>query len=199
MKNNYFDILEEREIPELNSFGIYAKHKKTGLELFHLVNDDEENCFSFAFLTPAKNSTGVQHILEHCSLCGSKNYPIKDPFLTLMQQNLTTFLNAMTFPDKTVYPACSLVEEEYFTAMSVYGDAVFFPLLKKEAFEQEGWRFERDENATLNLQGVVFNEMLAVYSDFNQLAFQNVQAELFSGTPYELSLIHISEPTRRTQ
>lgn len=185
MAKDSFTILECREIPALHATGIYAVHKKSGLEVFHVYNNDPENCFSFAFSTPQTNSTGVPHIIEHTVLCGSKNFPLKDPFLTLMQQNLTTFLNAMTFPDKTVFPASSTVEKEYFTLMAVYGDAVFFPLLTRESFEQEGWRFELDETGKASVQGVVFNEMLANYSDFNSVAYQKTQAELLSGTPYE--------------
>lgn len=185
MAKNAFTILEKREIPELHAVGIFAEHKKTGLQLFHLLNDDKENWFSFGFSTPLHNSTGVQHITEHTVLCGSKHYPLGDPFLTLSRQNLTTFLNAITFPDKTVYPASSIVESEYFTLMSVYADAVFFPTLAQLAFEQEGHRFEIDEDGHVSEQGVVFNEMLANYSDFMQVAYDNVVHQLFKGTVYE--------------
>ena len=185
MATDAFKIIEQREIPELHATGIFAEHKKTGLQLFHLLNDDSENWFSFGFATPQENSTGVPHIIEHTVLCGSKYFNLKDPFLTVMRQNITTFLNAMTFPDKTIYPSSSIIEEEYFTVMRVYGDAVFFPNLDKRSFEQEGHRFEVDEHGEVSIQGVVFNEMLANYSNFNGVAYDAVLRSFFKDTIYE--------------
>lgn len=185
MATDAFKIIEQREIPELHATGIFAEHKKTGLQLFHLLNDDSENWFSFGFATPQENSTGVPHIIEHTVLCGSKYFNLKDPFLTVMRQNITTFLNAMTFPDKTIYPSSSIIEEEYFTVMRVYGDAVFFPNLDKRSFEQEGHRFEVDEHGEVSIQGVVFNEMLANYSNFNGVAYDAVLRSFFKDSIYE--------------
>jgi len=121
-----FDIVSVTDLPELNSKGVFARHRETGCEVYHMLNDDEENLFAYSFMTPPTDSTGVAHILEHSVLCGSKNYPLKDPFLILAKQSVKTFLNAMTFPDKTVYPASSMVEADYFNLMAVYGDSVFF-------------------------------------------------------------------------
>ena len=135
-------------------------------------------------MTPPENSSGVAHILEHSVLCGSKNYPLKDPFLILSKQSVKTFLNAMTFPDKTVYPASSILEKDYFNLMSVYGDAVFFPLLKRETFEQEGHRLERDEKGNPYFSGVVLNEMRGAYADFDSAVDRELRHSLLQGTVY---------------
>lgn len=179
-----FEILEIRDLAELKATGIFARHMGTGLEVYHILNDDEENLFAYAFMTPPADSTGVAHILEHSVLCGSKNYPLKDPFLVLAKQSVKTFLNAMTFPDKTVYPASSMVEADYFNLMSVYGDAVFFPLLDEWIFRQEGHRFEFDDNGKVSIQGVVFNEMRGNYSSFDSIAGDWSLRSLLEGTPY---------------
>lgn len=180
-----FEVLECRDMPEMNSVGVYARHEITGLEVFHLVNDDEENLFAYAFLTPPSDSTGVAHILEHSVLCGSRNYPLKDPFIVLAKQSVKTFLNAMTFPDKTVYPASSMVEADYFNLMSVYGDAVFFPLLDEATFRQEGHRFEFADDGSVSIQGIVFNEMRGNYSSFDSIAGDWSLRSLLGGTPYD--------------
>lgn len=121
-----FKIISKTALDEMQAEGIFAQHCATGLEVYHIHNEDNENLCAFAFMTPPEDSSGVAHILEHSVLCGSKNYPLKDPFLILSKQSVKTFLNAMTFPDKTVYPASSILEKDYFNLMSVYGDAVFF-------------------------------------------------------------------------
>ena len=168
-----FKVIEITEIDAYKSTGIFLRHEKTGMEVFHMLNDDEENLFSFGFRTPPFDSTGAAHILEHSVLCGSEKYPLKDPFIRLANQSVKTFLNAMTFPDKTVYPASSISETDYFNLMSVYGDAVFSPLLTKETFMQEAHRFELDEKGRLSIQGVVFNEMKGSYSSFDSVAFDH--------------------------
>jgi Zn-dependent M16 (insulinase) family peptidase len=165
-----FRIESVEDLGELKATGIFARHVRTGLEAFHILNDDEENLFAYAFMTPPEDSTGVAHIIEHSVLCGSERYPLKDPFLVLAKQSVKTFLNAMTFPDKTVYPASSMVEADYFNLMSVYGDAVFFPLLEEWVFRQEGHRFEVGDDGKLSIQGVVFNEMRGNYSSFDSIA-----------------------------
>ncbi len=180
-----FEILDISEIPEMKGTGVFARHIATGLEVFHIVTDDEENLFAYAFMTPPEDSTGVAHILEHSVLCGSEQYPLKDPFLVLAKQSVKTFLNAMTFPDKTVYPASSMVRKDYFNLMSVYGDAVFFPLLDEKVFRQEGHRFEFAEDGAVSIQGVVFNEMRGNYSSFDSVAGDWSVRSLLSGTPYE--------------
>lgn len=179
-----FEITDVRELEEFKAVGISARHTVTGLEVFHLLTDDEENLFAYAFMTPPEDSTGVAHILEHSVLCGSKNYPIKDPFLVLAKQSVKTFLNAMTFPDKTVYPASSMVEADYFNLMSVYGDAVFFPLLEEWVFRQEGHRFEFAPDGGVSVQGVVFNEMKGNYSSFDSIAGDWTLRSLLEGTVY---------------
>ena len=179
-----FELLSINEIPDCNSVGIYLRHKKTGLDVFHLVNDDEENLFAFCFRTPVKNSTGAAHILEHSVFCGSQKFPLKEPFTNMMNQSVNTFLNALTYPDKTVYPASSLVQKDYFNLMDVYGDAVFFPLLRKEAFYQEAYRLEINEKEEFELQGVVYNEMKGSYSSFDSVATDEQVKSIFANTVY---------------
>ncbi len=162
-----FDVVEIKDLPDYSSLGIFLRHKVTGLEVFHMYNDDEENLFAFAFATPQNDSTGVAHIIEHSVLCGSKNYPIKDAFVRLSNQSIKTFLNAMTFPDKTVYPAASISQTDYFNLMAVYGDAVFFPSLSEWTFMQEGHRLEINQDGNPEIQGVVYNEMKGCYSSFD--------------------------------
>ncbi|MDR2952931.1 MAG: insulinase family protein [Treponema sp.] len=179
-----FKVLDIVELEELKSLGIWAKHEKTGAEVFHVLNDDSENLFSFAFATFPTDSTGAAHILEHSVLCGSENYPLRDAFLVLAQGSLHTFLNAMTFPDKTVYPASSVNERDYFNLMSVYGDAVFRPLIPEWTFMQEGHRKEYDKEGRLSITGVVYNEMKGAYSSLDAFAgFWSVKA-VMPGTPY---------------
>ncbi len=180
-----FDTISITDIPDYESEGIYLRHQKTGLEIFHLFNNDKENLFAFAFRTPAKDSTGAPHILEHSVLCGSEKYPLKEPFVNLLNQSMATFLNAMTYPDKTVYPASSMNKTDYFNLMSVYGDAVFFPLLKKETFMQEAHRIEYDEKGNISLQGVVYNEMKGNYSSFNSIAISKQIKSVLHNTIYD--------------
>lgn len=179
-----FELISETEIPDCSSVGLYLRHKKTGLEVFHLLNDDEENLFAFAFRTPVKDSTGAAHITEHSVFCGSEKFPLKEPFTNMMNQSVNTFLNALTYSDKTVYPASSTVRSDYFNLMDVYGDAVFFPLLKKEAFLQEAHRIELDENGKPSIQGVVYNEMKGAYSSFESVANDVQLRSLFPDTNY---------------
>lgn len=184
--NSYkgFELISVTQVPDNDSEGVYLRHRKTGIEVFHLLNDDTENLFAFAFRTPVKNSTGAAHILEHSVFCGSEKFPLKEPFTNMMNQSVHTFLNAMTYPDKTVYPASSMVKTDYYNLMDVYGDAVFFPLLKKEAFMQEAHRLEIDENGKFSIQGVVYNEMKGSYSSFESVAGDIQFRSLFPGTNY---------------
>lgn len=179
-----FHVVSVHEMAEYRSTGTLFRHEKTGAEVFHLLNEDPENLFSFAFRTLPSDSTGVAHILEHTVLCGSRDYPLKDPFLLLMKGSLQTFLNALTFPDKTVYPASSTVEQDLFNIMRVYGDAVFFPLLRREMFAQEGIRLQFDESGRLELNGVVFNEMKGAYSTHDSIAAEWSYRSLMPDTPY---------------
>ena len=175
----HIDLLEE-----YHGRGIRLRHERTGLELYHLHNDDRENLFALAFKTPPADDTGVAHILEHTVLSGSRNYPVKDPFLALMRGSVNTFLNAMTYPDKTVYPAASTVKKDYYNIMSVYADAVFFPLLKKELFLQEGRRFVPQEDGTLKVEGIVFNEMKGSFSSFDSIVGDWSYRSLFEKAQY---------------
>ncbi len=179
-----FKVLSVHDIPDCASRGIYLRHEQTGLEVFHLLNDDAENLFAFAFRTPIRNSTGAAHIMEHSVFCGSRRFPLKEPFTNMMNQSVSTFLNALTYSDKTVYPASSMNRADYFNLMDVYGDAVFFPLLKKEAFLQEGHRLELGGDGSYAIQGVVYNEMKGNYSSFESVAGDAQLRSLFAGTNY---------------
>lgn len=159
-----FKILHIRKVPEYKSVGVLCEHEATGCRVYQLVNDDKENLFSFVFKTPPVDSKGTSHIMEHSVLSGSRSFPIKDPFVALMKGSMNTFLNAMTYPDKTVYPASSTVPKDYFNLFRVYGDSVFFPLLKRETFHQEGVRYVLGDGDDLQIDGVVYNEMKGNYS-----------------------------------
>jgi len=179
-----FTVTAVDELEEYHGRGIRLRHETTGMDVYHVHNDDPENLFAFGFKTPPTDSTGVAHILEHTVLSGSKNYPVKDPFLALMKGSVNTFLNAMTYPDKTVYPAASTVRKDYYNLMAVYGDAVFFPLLKRELFLQEGRRFEPGEDGTLSVEGIVFNEMKGNYSSFDSIVGDWSYRSLFDLSEY---------------
>lgn len=160
-----FDIVDHRKIDEIQSEVTLYRHRKTGAEILSVTNDDTNKVFGIALRTPAHDSTGVAHILEHTVLCGSKKYPVKDPFNELMKGSVYTFLNAMTYSDKTIYPVASENLQDFYNLMDVYIDAVYFPRLQEEMFEQEGWHYELlAEDEPLRFKGVVFNEMKGVYS-----------------------------------
>jgi Zn-dependent M16 (insulinase) family peptidase len=183
-----FEILDIVELAELEALGVWARHRKSGAEVFHVLNGDSENLFSFAFATAPEDDAGAAHILEHSVLCGSERYPLKDAFLVLAQGSLQTFLNAWTFPDKTVYPASSVNERDYFNLMAVYGDAVFRPLLSEWTFMQEGHRLEfaaeKAQAGGLQITGVVYNEMKGAYSSLEAWAGLWSVKAVMSGTPY---------------
>lgn len=182
-----FELIGKSYVPDCEADAVHLRHKKTGIEVYHLLCDDKENLCCFAFRTPPETSDGVAHIIEHSVLCGSQKYPLKDPFIHMENQSLNTYLNALTGCDCTMYPISSVVEEDYFNLVSVYADSVFFPNLKKEAFLQEACRLELDENGKYSIQGVVYNEMKGVFSQFYN-AEDDVLAEAFlGGTIYELS------------
>ena len=134
-----FTVLNVFSVSDYHSTAIHLRHT-SGLEVFHMLNDEDENLFAFAFRTPNPRANGAAHILEHSVLCGSERFPLKDPFIRLSNQSVKTYLNAMTYPDRTVFPASSMVKADYFNLMSVYGDAVFFPRLDSEIFLQEAHR-----------------------------------------------------------
>ena len=159
-----YEIKELRDIPDLNSKGALLMHKKSGAKVVVLKNDDPNKVFYIGFRTTPDNSTGVAHIMEHTVLCGSRKFPVKDPFVELVKGSLNTFLNAMTYPDKTVYPVASCNDTDFKNLMDVYLDAVFYPNIFKEKkiFMQEGWHYELDQpDGELKINGVVYNEMKA--------------------------------------
>src|ERR671928_1608949 len=162
MSRHGFELVHEQEIPELNTRARLFRHVKTGAELLSLENDDENKVFGITFRTPPSDSTGVAHILEHAVLAGSRKYPVKEPFLELLKSSLQTFLNAMTFPDKTAYPVASQNVQDFYNLINVYLDTVFYPRLDRETFLQQGWHYEiagEGEQDALRFKGVVFNEM----------------------------------------
>ncbi|MDR1318133.1 MAG: insulinase family protein [Treponema sp.] len=187
-----FEILDLVELAEMEALGVWARRCGGGAEVFHVLNNDNENLFSFAFATAPEDDTGAAHILEHSVLCGSEHYPLKDAFLTLAQGSLQTFLNAWTFPDKTVYPASSVNEHDYFNLMAVYGDAVFRPLLSEWTFMQEGHRLEfaaekarkEEQPGGLRITGVVYNEMKGAYSSLDAWAGLWSVKAVMPGSPY---------------
>src|SRR5689334_15101552 len=160
-----FELVREQAIPELNSTARLYRHVKTGAELLSLLNDDENKVFGITFRTPPSDSTGVAHILEHSVLCGSRKYPIKEPFVELIKGSLQTFVNAFTFPDKTCYPVASQNVQDFYNLIDVYMDAVLHPLIGEQVLMQEGWHYEiNDPGEPLTYKGVVFNEMKGAYS-----------------------------------
>ncbi len=179
-----FEQIDEHDLPEYRARGRWFRHAQTGAEVYHAANDDPENLFAFAFKTLPPDSTGVAHILEHTVLCGSRHYPVKDPFILLVKGSLNTFLNAMTYPDKTVYPASSTVEQDLFNIMQVYGDAVFFPRLEQDFFRQEGHRLQFDANGELEITGIVYNEMKGTYANHDSIAGRWAHRALLPDTPY---------------
>ena len=187
-----FSIESNEALAEINGSAVTAIHS-SGAKLLYLANDDNNKSFAIGFRTPPKDDTGVFHILEHSVLCGSRRFPVKEPFVDLLKGSMQTFLNAMTFPDKTLYPVASTNEQDLFNLMDVYLDAVFHPRIydKRAIFEQEGWHYElagadadSNEGGELVYNGVVYNEMKGALSDASSVLFDEVQAQLFPDTPY---------------
>ena len=182
-----FELLRELEIPELQTLAKVYRHEKTGARLLSMVNDDENKVFGISFRTPPEDSTGLPHILEHSVLCGSRKYPVKEPFVELLKGSLQTFLNALTFPDKTCYPVASTNERDFRNLVDVYLDAVFFPALTPDTLKQEGWHYDIEDPAEpLRYKGVVFNEMKGAYSSPDGLLSEYSQQSLFPDTTYGL-------------
>ncbi len=182
-----YEVTEAREIKDLNSYGYLLRHKKTGARVALLSNDDDNKVFYIGFRTPPADSTGVAHIIEHTVLCGSEHFPVKDPFIELAKGSLNTFLNAMTYPDKTVYPVASCNDKDFRNLMHVYLDAVFHPNIYKEEkiFRQEGWHYELESpEDDLTINGVVYNEMKGALSSPDDVLDWEVFNSLFPDTPY---------------
>ena len=182
-----FRLVEQRFIPELETDARLYEHVATGAQLLSLVNDDENKVFGITFRTPPANSTGVAHILEHSVLCGSRKYPVKEPFVELLKSSLKTFLNAFTYPDKTCYPVASQNVRDFYNLVDVYLDAVFHPRITPEVLMQEGWHLETDgPDAPLTFQGVVYGEMKGVYSSPESLLGRYCQQSVFPDITYGL-------------
>lgn len=182
-----YRIVDQRTIQEMQSQGIVLEHKKTKAKVFLISNDDDNKVFFIGFRTPPDDDTGLPHILEHSVLCGSDKFPLKDPFVELVKGSLNTFLNAMTYPDKTVYPVASCNEKDFQNLMDVYMDAVLHPSIYKEKkiFEQEGWHYElAEEDSPLSYNGVVYNEMKGVYSSPESMLDRYTQSTLFPDNCY---------------
>ena len=182
-----YEIIKEQKLEDLNSKGYLLRHKKSGARISVISNDDENKVFYIGFRTPPKDSTGVAHIIEHTVLCGSDKFPVKDPFVELVKGSLNTFLNAITYSDKTVYPVASCNDKDFANLMDVYLDAVFHPNIykKKEIFKQEGWHYElEDQDAPITINGVVYNEMKGAFSSPEGVLDRLVLNSLFPDTPY---------------
>lgn len=182
-----FHLLETRAIPEIQAQVSWYRHARTGAELLSVVSADENKVFGVTFRTPPSDSSGVAHILEHSVLCGSDQYPVKEPFVELLKGSLHTFLNAMTYPDKTCYPVASVNLQDFYNLIDVYVDAVFHPRLTPQVLAQEGWHYElASPGGPLSIQGVVYNEMKGVYSSPDSLLGELSQQSLFPDTLYGL-------------
>jgi len=182
-----YRFLSRTDIAEINAVGVTMEHVKTGAKVFLLLSDDRNKVFTIGFRTPSMNSTGVAHIIEHTVLCGSGKFPSKDPFVELVKGSLNTFLNAMTYPDKTLYPVASCNDTDFQNLMDVYLDAVFHPNIYREEkiFRQEGWHYEMaDKNSPLTYNGVVYNEMKGVYSSADGIMERDITKVLYQGHPY---------------
>jgi hypothetical protein len=187
-ENTAYEVVMNKYIEEVNSDAWLLKHKKTGAKIVLLSNEDDNKVFNIGFRTPVEDNTGVPHIIEHTVLCGSKNFPVKDPFMELVKGSLNTFLNAMTYPDKTVYPVASYNDKDFKNLMHIYMDAVFNPNIYKEdkIFKQEGWHYElADKDAPLEINGIVYNEMKGVYSSIDGIAARVTSQSLFPDNGYK--------------
>lgn len=188
MYTDMYDVKKVEHLKEMNADGYILKHKKTGANIVFVKNEDENRVFTIGFRTPPKDDSGLPHILEHSVLCGSDKYPLKDPFVELVKGSLNTFLNAMTYSDKTVYPIASYNEKDFHNMMDVYLDAVFFPNIykKQEIFRQEGWHYEIEkEDDEFVYNGVVYNEMKGVFSSPEELLMRMIQKSLLKDTCYQ--------------
>ncbi len=185
MKTHGFELVTERRIKELNTLARRYRHEKTGAELLSLINDDENKVFGITFRTPPRDSTGVAHILEHSVLCGSRKYPVKEPFVEILKGSLQTFLNAFTYPDRTCYPVASQNVKDFYNLIDVYLDAVFYPRIDPAVFQQEGWHYALTDPADpISYQGVVYNEMKGAYSSPESILEETIQHSLFPDTTY---------------
>ncbi|MEA4826435.1 MAG: insulinase family protein, partial [Clostridium sp.] len=184
---NGFKLIKEQQVKDINSKARIFEHEKSGAKLLNLENDDDNKVFAIGFRTPPSDSTGVPHIMEHSVLCGSRKFPIKDPFVELAKGSLNTFLNAMTYSDKTLYPVASKNEKDFFNLMDVYLDAALHPNIYKypEILMQEGWHYELDnKDDEITYKGVVYNEMKGAFSSPDDMLYRKIQESLFPNTTY---------------
>ena len=182
-----YEMIQQEELKGIRSRGCLLRHKRSGARVLLIENDDDNKVFSIGFRTPPKDSTGVPHIMEHSVLCGSKNFPAKDPFVELVKGSLNTFLNAMTYPDKTVYPVASCNDKDFQNLMHVYMDAVLYPNIyqHEEIFRQEGWSYKLDSpEGELQYNGVVYNEMKGAFSSPESVLDRVILNTLFPDTSY---------------
>ena len=186
---NAYEVIQTEDLSDLKSKGTLLKHKKSGARVLLMENDDENKVFTIGFRTPPSDSTGVPHIMEHSVLCGSKEFPVKDPFVELVKGSLNTFLNAMTYPDKTVYPVASCNDKDFQNLMHVYMDAVFYPNIYQndKTFRQEGWSYKLDNpDGELTISGVVYNEMKGAFSSPEGVLDRVVLNSLFPDNTYSV-------------
>ena len=180
-----FKLIRQEDVSEINSTVKIYKHLKTGAELVSVINSDENKVFGITFRTPPSDSTGLPHIMEHSVFCGSRKYPVKEPFVELMKGSLNTFLNAMTYPDKTCYPVASTNLQDFYNLVDVYLDAVFFPLISPQTLMQEGWHYELNAlDEEITFKGIVYNEMKGAYSSPDGVLYHESQMQLLPDTPY---------------
>lgn len=183
----HYELIRQEELPDIHSKGTLLRHKKSGARLLLIENDDENKVFDITFRTTPTDSTGVAHIMEHSVLCGSREFPLKDPFVELVKGSLNTFLNAMTYPDKTTYPVASCNDQDFQNLMHVYLDAVFYPNIyqKEDIFRQEGWHYHLvDPEGPLVYNGVVYNEMKGAFSSADDVLERGIMNSLFPDTTY---------------
>ncbi len=187
--HNAYELIRKEDLGDLNAAGYVLRHKKSGAHISLIENDDDNKVFYIGFRTPPEDSTGVPHIIEHTVLCGSDKYPLKDPFVELVKGSMNTFLNAMTYPDKTVYPVASCNDQDFKNLMDVYMDAVFHPNIyhDPEIFMQEGWHYELENvEDDITLNGVVYNEMKGAFSSPEDVVQREILNSLFPDTTYSV-------------
>ena len=182
-----YGLVEQKKLTDIQAEGWLLRHKKSGARVIVIETEDENKVFNIGFRTPAPDSTGVPHIIEHSVLCGSDKFPVKDPFVELVKGSLNTFLNAMTYPDRTIYPVASCNDKDFQNLMDVYLDAVFHPYIykHKEIFMQEGWSYSLEkEDGELTYNGVVYNEMKGAFSSPEGVLDREVLSALFPDINY---------------
>ena len=183
-----FVVSRNRPIPELQCSLVELLHEPSQAQIIHIQNDDPENLFCLSFQTIPSSSNGAAHVLEHMVLCGSKKYPVRDPFFTMSRRSLHTFMNALTGSDFTCYPAATQIEKDFYNLLHVYLDAAFHPLLNDLNFLQEAHRFElkSDQDQPLTINGVVYNEMRGAMANPLRRLMRELYQHLFPNSPYGL-------------